>query len=193
MSHNDNFEERSDTKLVEAVQRGEPACFEPLLDRHLGHLRVFIALKAPVPHLIDEITHETFVFAFHNIASFTAGTNLRAWLRAIAGNLIRAEVQRYAREQANKLTYAERHLLDVALEKPGLQASREAEFLQQCLEEVPDAMRQLLALKYHDDCTSDDMARRLQRSTAWVRTTLFRLRQQLKECVEAKLIKERPC
>ena len=33
--------------------------FEQLVDAHLDQLRAFIALKLPVPHLIDEIAHAT--------------------------------------------------------------------------------------------------------------------------------------
>src|SRR2546426_713972 len=50
--------------------------------------------------------------------------------------------------------------------------------------------RQLLAWKYHDGCSTDEIGRQLQRSLAWVRTVLFRVRQQLKECIEEKVRKE---
>lgn len=96
----------TEAALVHAVQAGDAAAFEPLVDAHLDHLRAFIALKLPIAHLVDEVAHETFIFAFRNLARFTPGTSFRAWLRAIAANLIRAEVQRYAREQQNQLNYA---------------------------------------------------------------------------------------
>jgi len=92
--------------LVRAVQAGETKSFEALLDAHLDYLRAFIALKLPTAHLVNEIAHEAFVFAYRNIRSFEAGTSFRAWLRAVAGNLIRAEVQRFQREQVNRLGYA---------------------------------------------------------------------------------------
>src|SRR5438876_3119235 len=96
----------NDLALVEAVQRGEFQAFESLLDRHLDHIHAFISIKLPVPHLTDELAHETFVFAFRHIHKFTASTALRAWLRAIAFNKVRAEIERYCREEANKLGYA---------------------------------------------------------------------------------------
>jgi DNA-directed RNA polymerase specialized sigma24 family protein len=48
----------------------------------------------------------------------------------------------------------------------------------------------LLTLKYHDEHPTADIAQRLQRSLAWVRTTLCRLRQQLRECIERAVAKE---
>ncbi len=106
-----------DLALVEAVQRGEPQSFESLLDRHLDHIHAFVCVKLPVPHLADEIAHETFVFAFRHIHEFTIGTAFRAWLRAIAFNKVRAEIERYCREEANKLSYAEHRLMEAALDE----------------------------------------------------------------------------
>ena len=48
-------------------------------------------------------------------------------------------------------------------------------------------MRALLDLKYRDGCSSEEIGTRLVRSMAWVRTTLFRLRQQLKGCIENRI------
>jgi DNA-directed RNA polymerase specialized sigma24 family protein len=53
-------DEPDDAALVEAVQRGDAHAFELLVDHHLDHLHAFISLRLPVPHLVDEITHETF-------------------------------------------------------------------------------------------------------------------------------------
>lgn len=176
-----------DVALVEAVQRGELAAFGPLVERHLDAIHAFVSLKLPVPHLVDEITHETFVFAFHRIADFTAGTSFRAWVRAIAGNKVRAEVERYHREERNRLAYSERCALEEALRETAPQDSRELEVLNDCLKEVPENLRTLLDLKYRDESSSAEIAQRLEQSLAWVRTTLCRVRQQLRECVERKL------
>ncbi len=176
-----------DTALVQAVQAGEARAFEPLVDRHLAHVHSFVALRLPVAHLVDEITHETFVAAFRMMDRFTAGTNLHGWLRAIAANLVRKELDRFRREQSNKLGYSQRREIDLALAEEDELTSREAEALRECLEKVPPATRTLLDLKYHDGCKAEEIGARLQRSMAWVRTTLFRVREQLRGCIEAKL------
>ena len=188
-----DLERGEDDICVQAVQRGDHQAFEPLLDRHLQHVRAFLALKAPIPQLVDELAHETFVFAFRNLEKFTPGTSFRAWLRAIAWNLLRAEIQRFSREQANQARYAAQDLDEWMRQPAEAQTSREVEHLEECVRQIPAPMKELLALKYHEDCSSDEIAKRLDRSLAWVRTVLFRLRQQLKECIEAKLAKERPC
>ena len=183
----------NDDTLIQEVQQGELASFEPLLDRHLTHLRAFIALKAPVPHLVDELAHETFVYAFGHIREFAPGTSFRAWLKAIAWNLLRAEIQRFSREQVNQSRFAEEWAEQVANDDSSFNNSREVESLEECVKQMPAPMRELLTLKYHSEYSTDEIARRLQRSLAWVRTVLFRVRKQLKDCIEQKRSKERPC
>jgi RNA polymerase sigma-70 factor (ECF subfamily) len=177
-----------DDLLVTAVQAGDIHSFDLLVERHLDAVHAFVALKLPVAHLVDEITHEAFVFAFRRIAEFTPGTSFRAWLRAIAANKIRAETERFAREERNRLAYAEQRALDEALAEPaGPPDSRELDALQDCLHAIPGHSRQLLDLRYREEHPSEQIASRLGRSLAWVRTTLCRLRQQLRDCIERKL------
>ena len=176
-----------DAQLVAAVQVGDVHAFDPLVERHLDAIHAFVALKLPVPHLVDEITHETFIFAFRTIAKFTTDTSFRAWLRAIAANKVRAEIERYYREERNRLAYSERRAIEDALHETAPQDSRDVEALNDCLKAVPENLRTLLNLKYHNESSSEDIARRLERSVSWVRTTLCRVRQQLRECVERKL------
>lgn len=176
-----------ETRFVLAVQGGDLSAFAPLLDLHLDAIHALISVRLPVPHLVDELTHETFVTAFRQIHRFTAGTSFRAWLRAIAGNRIRAELERYAREHANRLKYTELQELDTALSLTDEQAELQVRHLDECLKALPANLSELIALKYRDEQSSDEIAVLLKRSAAWVRTTLFRVRQQLKECMEAKV------
>jgi RNA polymerase sigma-70 factor (ECF subfamily) len=188
-----DIERADDAALVLEVQAGNSQAFEPLLDRHLMHIRTFIALRAPASHLVDELAHETFVYAYQHLQEFAAGTSFRTWLRAIAWNLLRAEVQRFSRERANQAHFAAEWLNEVEANPAAAQPSSEVEFLEECLQQLPAPMRELLALKYAEECSTDEIARRLRRTLAWVRTVLFRLRQQLKECIEKKLGKTQPC
>lgn len=174
--------------LVRAAQGGDHRAFEALVRLHLRHVRTFVALRAPVSQLVDEVTHETFIFAFQQLAQFEAGSNLRAWLRAIAFQKLRGELQRYAREQANQLRFAEQVAIEEELAEPSIDRSgREAEALQECLGRVPEEQRRLLTLKYAEELESDAIAEELKRSTAWVRTTLFRVREVLRDCIAAKV------
>lgn len=179
--------------LIRSAQAGDQDAFAALIDAHISHVRTFLALKAPVSHLVDELAHDTFVFACRHLAEFAPGTSFRAWLRAIAWNLLRAEVQRFAREQRNldrlATWQAEASLSEVGNAEP----PAEAEHLQHCLEELPEPLRELIILKYREESSTDEIAARLKRSLVWVRVSLFRVRAQLRECIEARLSASKPC
>lgn len=179
--------EPDETVLVRATQAGEVQAFAVLLERHLDAVRAFVALRLPVAHVVDEITHETFVFAFRKIAGFDAGTSFRAWVRAIAANLIRAELQRYRRERENEAQYAQYRLLEAELGQMEPLPPRELEYLQACTEQLPAPMRELLELKYRHDVACADIATRLKRTETWVWQNLYRIRHQLRLCIEGKL------
>lgn len=176
--------------LIRRVQAGDAAAFEPLVDAHLDHLRAFIALRLPVAHLINEIAHETFVFAHNNLAKFTAGGNFRAWIRAIAHNLVRAELQRYQREQTNQLNFARHQLLErdlVAAPTSPTEVNPAIDHLRDCVGSLPENLRQLVALKYEQELPVESIAQQFKRTQTNIWQMLFRVRKQLKQCVEGKL------
>ena len=105
-------EPMDEQSLIQQVQEGKLEAFGHLMDLHVRRLRAVVALNAPVPHLVDEIAHEAFVFAYNHIQEFQRGTSFFAWLKSIAWNLLRAEIQRFSREQANQTKYAERRVVE---------------------------------------------------------------------------------
>jgi RNA polymerase sigma-70 factor (ECF subfamily) len=179
-----NVEEKA---LVEGIQAGDVELFSRLMELHARRLRAFIALRAPVPQLIDEVAHETFVFAFQNIHKFEAGTALDAWLRTIAVNILRSAVAQYARETARTADYNDEAMVSASLEAFDPGEPDELEHLEICLEKVPGESRELLHLKYAMSHSTKEMAGMLKKSMSWVRTTLFRIRQQLEACMRSRM------
>ncbi|MEM1441000.1 MAG: sigma-70 family RNA polymerase sigma factor [Verrucomicrobiota bacterium] len=177
----------TETELVLRVQNGELSAFEELLGLHSSRLRAFVAMKLPVAHLIDEIAHETFVFAHRHIHDFEAGTDFGKWLRAIAFNLVRKETLRYQRISKNKEKFLEHFLVEQSSGSQWSPESPAVVYLEECLERLPDQQKQLLEHKYKLSETSREMANAFDQSEAWVRTTLCRIRTGLRKCIEQKL------
>jgi|GEM_PF-1341218 len=145
-----------DDQLVTATRAGDIDAFTALLDRHLPHVRTFLALKAPVPQLVDELAHDTFVFAYRHLDEFAPGASFRAWLRAIAWNLLRAEVQRFARERVQVERFVAWQLEEWTAAAP--EPSAEAEHLLACVGELPEPLRQPIALKYQEDRSGEEIS-----------------------------------
>lgn len=192
-SHPNTKSVLNEDAIVRAAQAGDHDAFAALLNAHLPHVRTFLALKAPVPQLVDELAHDTFVFAFRHLDEFQPGTSFRAWVRAIAWNLLRAEVQRFAREQVQQEKFTAWQLAEWETTSAEATSSAEVEHLHDCLDQLDGPLRELITLKYRDDHTTETIAAKLKRSLVWVRVSLFRVRQQLRECIEAKMSGRQPC
>ena len=190
---NPSIETSADARLARAAQSGNHDAFAALLDAHLPHVRTFLALKAPVPQLVDELAHDTFVFAFRHLDEFKPGTSFRAWVRAIAWNLLRAEVRRFARERVQQEKFIAWQLAEWETITAETAPTAEGEHLAECLDQLDEPFRELIMLKYRDDHATEVIAGRLKRSLVWVRVSLFRVRAQLRECIEAKLAGRQPC
>lgn len=179
-------QEPHDADLVAQVRGGETERFALLVRRHLAAVRAFVAMKLPVAHLADEITHESFVFAFRNLEALNSANSFRAWLRAIAWNLVRKELLRYAREQANLSRLERAQLADLAADAR-VDTSDEAVFLEECIASLPDTSRHLVQERYQLGLSNEELAAARGRTAEWVRVTLFRIRAQLRECIAIKL------
>lgn len=183
MADQPELESLTDETLARRVGRGDDAAFRFLLNRHLQPLRTYLALRAPVPDLIDEVAHEAFVFAYRHLQDFHTGS-MQAWLRSIAQNILRDRLKAYARESVKQERYAEQMRWEMALANVDKPIRDEAEHLAHCLEKLRHSQREILELRYEQQLTSEEIAQRTGRSTLAVRTLLMRLRQQLRQCIQ---------
>lgn len=179
-------ESDSDEQLVRHVEAGDEAAFRMLLGRHLQPLRTYLALRAPVADLIDEVAHDAFVFAYRNLQDFSSGS-VQAWLRSIAHNLLRDRLKAYARESVKQERYSEHVRWEAALAAIDRPAGEEADHLVSCLEKLRHSQREILDLRYQHDLSSSEIAQRTGRSTLAIRTLLMRIRQQLRQCIESQM------
>ncbi len=169
------------------LRAGDLVAFDELVAEHARSLRAFIAVRSPSAALIDEVAQETFVFAFHHIGDFRPGTNFGAWLRAIAFNVLRREIQRSAREQVNRTKYYEEWVgaaePDDASEVVGHDL---LPVLQGCLSKLNETQRQMLMFRYRESWSVERIAERMRQTPGWVRTNMCRIRKALRVCIESK-------
>lgn len=173
-----------DATLISRVLDGNVDSYATLMRREMGRLKSFVALKLPVAHMVDEIVHEAFVFAYQHLHEFDLQKPFRPWLRAIAWNLIRREVQRYAREQVNLSRIEQAQFARAGVVS---MPNDESLYLEECLERVDPTRRALIEQKYRDGLSSEEIALHHQRTPEWVRVNLFRVREMLKNCIDLKI------
>jgi RNA polymerase sigma-70 factor (ECF subfamily) len=137
--------------------------------------------------LTEDVFQEVSVVVLQKAEAFVAGSDLQAWCRGIARNVVLRE-----RESSRRLRSFEGErlieLIDVAFaENAGreLMESRHT-LLRKCLEKLAAPSRDLLDLRYHAGLSLRQVAQKLGRTEAAVQVGLSRLRKWLTDCVERR-------
>ena len=139
----------------------------------------------------EDAVQEAMLVVVRKIEQFEEGTSMLAWCRAI----VRIEVLRAKQRSQKERSLAERLLDDavhaafeeVRAEREAIQLADSRDALQQCLEGVPDRGRRVLDARYVDDLAYEQIGQVVGMSLEAVRKTLYRVKKQLRACVETRL------
>ncbi len=138
--------------------------------------------------LAEDAVQQAMLVALKKFDQYQEGTSALAWCRAI----VRLEVLRLKQERQREQTLAQR-LLDDAIhaafeEFQSSQSHHESESwreaLEACLQRLPARGREVLRFRFVDELSYQQIAERLGMTLEAVRKSLFRLKKQVRACVE---------
>ena len=139
----------------------------------------------------DDVLQEAMLVVIKKYDQFHEGTSILAWCRSI----VRIEVLRSKQRHQQERTLAER-LLDDAVdaafgEFQAIRRRNEAESwreaLRRCLDRLPERGQGVLRARFADELGYQQIGERLGMTIEAVRKALFRLRKQVRSCVETSL------
>jgi RNA polymerase sigma-70 factor (ECF subfamily) len=169
------------------------ASFRQLVDAHYESLLNYGQFLLGSASEAEDVVHQAFLLAFDRLSEGEAFEGDAAkWLRGTARNLV-CGVWRQKRKLPQDLAEL---ILDVVgrSEEGGesLDRRRLREALEECLKRLEPGDRELIAERYEQGGRITRIAERLKFNVATVRVRLFRIRQGLKSCVEARFAGEVP-
>jgi RNA polymerase sigma-70 factor (ECF subfamily) len=139
----------------------------------------------------DDVVQEAMLVVTRKYDQFEVGTSMLAWCRSI----VRIEVLRLRQRQQRDSSLGRRLLDDAigaafdecqaAAQSDDSDSWREA--LERCLQRVPERGRRVLDARFVDDLGYLQIGERLDMSLEAVRKSLFRVKQQVRDCVESSL------
>lgn len=150
--------------------------FEELVHRYEGRIFRFAANSLRNPADAQEVTQDTFVTAYRNLARFDGRRPFATWLFTIARRKC-IDRHRTARPQASQEFPEQPDLNDPA----ELLSQREAEqdLWNLARRALPDLQFHALWLRYAEDMSIETIARVLCRTKVHVKVLLFRARTRL--------------
>lgn len=176
-----------DAGFDDALRRardGDPDAYGRVVEATQARIRAFLAGYVPRAEWVDELAQQTFVSAYRDLRDFRPGTDFGAWLRQIAYNHLRAELERAGRRRRlDALAAAE---LTRRLERDLPRDEEAIEALRDCVSQLAPASKEIVQGYYGDALGLAEIGRRLGRSADSLKVSLFKIRGRLRECMERK-------
>ncbi len=175
---------------MDRVDDRRRAEFELIVVEHHVQLRAFVRSLGVSPDWVDDVAQEAFLTAYRKWDEFDRSEDFGRWIRGIAANIVRNEIRKAARHhrllhtELAAILLSQQSSLRPALEPLGVDAVRE------CLGKLTPRNREVIQARYRDGETAPELASRFHLSAANVRQILVRTRQQVRQCVELRLLKE---
>ncbi|MEW4489924.1 sigma-70 family RNA polymerase sigma factor [Thalassoglobus sp. JC818] len=175
--------------MPKSTQTISPEFTQLVVEQH-EQLRSFVRTLGVAPDWVDDLAQEVFLVAWREIDSFDSQRDLGKWLRGIARNLVRNEL----RKDKRRHRILHQQLSEVLVRAP--ETSVEAEdwnqyrmsALRDCVEQLAPKSRKIVAGRYGDGWRAPDLADSLGMTATAVRQALMRIREQLKQCIEFRVV-----
>jgi RNA polymerase sigma-70 factor (ECF subfamily) len=170
-------------------ERQKLKAFEVFVSEHQAALRGFVRMLGVDLDAVDDLAQETLLVAYRELERFDGDQDCGKWLRGIARNLVRNELRRSARRERILQEEVTEHMLAVLDPDRAPPRFEDADFraLRDCLEELPEKGRRLIAGRYADEWNASILADQLGMSATAIRLALMRTRRSLKVCIERRL------
>ena len=163
--------------------------FAALVHDHHAGLRAFIRALGVAREWVDDLAQDAFLIAYRELDQFDDERDFGKWLRGIARNLVRNEIRKDARRKRIMNEGLTELLLRGQAQSAEESVFEEVEFaaLRNCVEQLPDKSRELVAGRYRDGWNSTDLADQHGMTPESVRQALVRIRRRLKACIEKRM------
>ena len=163
--------------------------FLRLFAEHEPALRTFTRLLLPSHDDVSGVMQEVAVTLWQKFGEFDPARDFRKW----AFGVVRYKVLAHLRDQAR-----DRHVFDdelvhrLADEAVAMEQRHEAQrdALDQCLQKLPAAQRELVLAAYTKGTRMDELAQKRGQTAMSLYKMLHRTRQALLECVRRTTLKE---
>jgi RNA polymerase sigma-70 factor (ECF subfamily) len=189
----------SEELFIEKLRQGDASAFNTLVTERSGEIYGLLYRLTENSEEARELTQETFLRAFQNIASFRGDANLRTWIYRIAINQARNRWRWWKRRRRDvtvSLDSAEdkrRQPLGLSLAEPSKNpeeitlANERQNALRNALQKLSRSYRETVVLRDIEGFSYEEIAETLDISVGTVKSRLARGRQELRKRLEGTL------
>ena len=163
--------------------------FLRLFLRHEADLKAFIGALVRERIACDDVFQDVALTLWQRFEDYDATRSFGAWARGIAAKKV---LQRRTRDSRFPVTLSPETIEAVlaAYDRTETSAARRMEALEQCLQQLPEKSRKVLAWRYQNQLKPAEIAERTGRTQDAVYQALSRIRSVLENCIRQHLAVE---
>ncbi len=173
----------SSADLIARACAGDPEAFRLIFDRYSRPLISFLYDLVSNRELAEELTQETFVRAYRNLATMREETKLSTWLFGIARNVAREAMRARARNSRN-VDLEDQSVQDLSDTAPvpvdRLLGKELNAVIRRSLAALDEDKRLVFTLKVFQQCSYEEIAEITGFSIAKLKTDLHRARSEMR-------------
>jgi len=177
------FEQLSDAELVERAEGGERAALDELVARHYDTVTAAAFAVLGNTDAARDCAQEAFLEAATMLGRLRDKAKFAAWIYGIAKRKAIYMLRRQRLHSDAMKVKTDESRSKIAVHNPSELAGHEEKLasIRRALSEIPEIYREVLALKYVDGRSHEDIAKVLQISLAAVDKRLMRGKDMLRE------------
>ena len=160
--------------------RSEEAAFAELYERYLEPVHRYVRAQVPDHATAEDLTAQIFLKSFVSASTYRGEGSYRSWIFQIARNTIATWRSTRPRSEVpvDEVPDPTRSQLEPA--------APERDVVRATVEELPEAQKEVIRLRYWSDLSIEEIASSTSRSPGAVRQLLHRARRRLEKRLTAK-------
>ncbi|MCM8534819.1 MAG: sigma-70 family RNA polymerase sigma factor [Lentisphaeraceae bacterium] len=174
--------------VVKKILAGDKEAFREIVQSFGPSMRVYLSGRLSDRLAVDDLMQEIFVAVYWNLSSYDGVSDLGVWVRAITRNklmsYLRSHYSLKNTVNSKKVMIEEALLQELDTYNPN--EGQVIEKLQDCITAQKDASKELIKARYFENESVIGMAERLETTVSAISSELYRIRKQLKTCVEQR-------
>ena len=182
---------REDSKLIEAVKRGDQHAFDTLVSRYQNRIQKIVRRFIRDPNEGLDVTQEVFIKAYRALKNFRGDSSFYTWLYRITVNTAKNYLVSQGRRlpdidlnEEDKERFLSRNIPKETGSPEGLLMRDEIEnVLYETIEHLPKDLRTAIMLRELDGLSYDEIAKVMDCPVGTVRSRIFRARAAIDRSV----------
>lgn len=173
-------------KLVKRILDGDKEAFKEVVKAYGPSMRVYLSGRLSDRLAVDDLMQEIFVAVFWNLKTYDCKSDLGVWIRAVTRNKLMSFLRSHysQKNSVNTMKVKIEEALSAELENFNTNENVVVERLKECIAKQRDIASELINARYFENESVTGMAERMNTTVSAISSELYRIRKQLKMCIE---------